>query len=198
MIIKKIKSTGNAKWPKKAIMDTNLKIKIPQQKQWNSFNRSHGCSIAAVAIALQFLGTKKNPDEIYHWCKRNVPGYTGSKLTIYGTMLAINGISNKKKAEWHPIEGDKKSQKKAKKKIRKAVKQGAMVLVEQASPIHTNIIIARRSGGVWIATNGVIKKTTIKRLVKESLKGCAGAKNQVNWYVSGKKEKAAGYVIVWP
>lgn len=196
--IKKVKNTGKPKWPKKVIMDTGLKVKIPQQNRWNSFNRSHGCSIAAVAIAMQLLGIRKNPDDIYNWCKKNIYGYTGSKLTIYGTMLAINGIAGKKKAEWHPIEGTKKSKKAAKENIRKAVRQGAMVMVEQANPIHTNIIIARRTGGVWIATNGVTKKTTIKRMVREALKGCAGAKNQVNWYVSGKKEKAAGYVIVWP
>lgn len=191
MRIKKKANTGDSKWPEKATMDNGLVFRIPQQRSFCDFSKKHGCSLAAVSIALQLFGIDKSPTEVYLWAKRNVPGYTGSKLTIHGCKAAINRMAKKKAAVWHPITGTARNKKAAIRRIRRAVRAGKIVLIETRNPIHTNVIIARRKGGVWNATNGKLVKTTIRKLVGDAYKCGAGQKD--NWW-----PKAGGYVTVSP
>lgn len=197
MKVKKIVTTKNSKYPKRVKMEDGTKIRIPQQKKFNSFCQSHGCSIAAVNIGLQYLGVKRGLNRIYNWCKKNISGYTGSKLTIYGTMLAINGISGTKKAKWYPVTSASVKNPDADiKRIRKALKAGGCVLMEQKNPIHTNVVIATRKGGVYIATNGTVKQTSIKKLMNQALTGEKSESQQQKWFKSSKY--GAGYVIIQP
>lgn len=191
----KSKSTGNKKYPKKAIIangDNNLKIKIPQQTQFGSFCKAHGCSVAAVTVALQLHNILLSPSGVYSLAKSFLSGYTGSKLTIYGTERVINKKCPNK-AVWKPFTGNNKAE--VKENIENAISKGYFVLFEQKNPIHTNIIIGRAAGGKYvIATNGTIKKVTLNYLIKKALKGYKAKSKQRNWWKGS--QYGAGYVIV--
>ena len=189
------KSTGTKKYPKKVIIangDTNIKIKIPQQTQFGSFCRAHGCSVAAVTVALQLHNILLSPSGVYSLAKSFLSGYTGSKLTIYGTERVINKKCPNK-AVWKPFTGNNKPE--VKKDIENAISKGYFVLFEQKSPIHTNIIIGRAAGGKYvIATNGAVKKVTLNYLIKKALRGYKAESKQRNWFRGS--QYGAGYVIV--
>ena len=196
MKIKKTKDTGNKKYPKKVTMSNRIVLRIPQQRQFGAFALAHGCSLAAIDIALQVIGMKKNPDEVYTWCKNHLPGYTGSKVTIMGCKRAINQISGKNQAKYMVITGTKKNRKKAIRKIKECLRQDGIVLVESDNPIHTDVLIAKRKGGVWDATNGTLKKTTIPKMVKGAIKRKTSKARQTNWY-SGR-DGDCGIVLLYP
>lgn len=196
MKIKKTKDTGNKKYPKKVTMSGGLVLRIPQQRQFGAFALAHGCSLAAIDIALQVIGIRKNPDEIYSWCKKHLPGYTGSKVAIMGCKRAINQISGKNKAKHMVITGTKKNRKKAIRKIKECLRQDGIALVESDNPIHTDVLIAKRKGGVWDATNGTLKKTTIPKMVKGAIKRKTSKARQTNWY-SGR-DGDCGIVLLYP
>lgn len=196
MKIKKTKDTGNKKYPKKVTMSGGLVLRIPQQKQFGTFALAHGCSLAAIDISLQVIGVRKDPDEVYSWCKKHLPGYTGSKVTIMGCKRAINRISGKNQAKYMVITGTKKNRKKAIRKIKECLRQDGIVLVESDDPIHTDVLIAKRKGGVWDATNGVLKKTTIPKMVKGAIRRKTSKAKQTNWY-SGR-DGDCGIVLLYP
>lgn len=191
----KSKSTGNKKYPKKAIIangNTNIKLKIPQQTQFGSYCKAHGCSVAAVTVALQLHNILLSPSGVYNLAKSFLSGYTGSKLTIYGTERVINKKCPNK-AVWKPFTGNNKAE--VKENIENAISKGYFVLFEQKNPIHTNIIIGRAAGGKYvIATNGTIKKVTLNYLIKKALKGYKTESKQRNWWKGS--QYGAGYVIV--
>lgn len=196
MRVTKIIKTDNPKYPRIVVLSDGTKLKIPLQYKWNSFCKSHGCSIVGVQIALQRLGINMNPNQVYNWCKAHISGYTGSKLTIYGTMLAINGISKSKAATWYPITGTDKNKEATHKRIKKCIMNGGIVLFEQRNPIHTNVLVGSRKGGLYNATNGVVKKTTIGAMYKVALHGYASESKQRNWFKGSKY--CAGIVCVTP
>ena len=189
-------NTGNKKYPQKAIIangDKSLKIKIPQQTQFGSFCRAHGCSVAAVTVALQLHNILLFPSGVYNLAKSFLSGYTGSKLTIYGTERVINKKCPNK-AVWKPFTGDNKAA--VKENIENAISKGYFVLFEQKSPIHTNIIIGRAANEKYvIATNGKVKKVTLNYLIKKALRGYKSKNKQCNWW-NGRSAAGAGYVIV--
>lgn len=196
-LVLKISKTDNSKYPKKIIVSngtsSGLVIKDPQQKKFNSFCKSHGCSMAAVTVAAQLHGIFKSPSEVWAYAKAHLGGYTGSKLTIYGTAKVINLYAGKAIATWKPITGNNNTE--VVKDIQSAVKKGYFVLVEQKNPIHTNVIVGRAANGkVVIATNGTTKQTTIKKLVSGALHGEKSKDKQRNWFKGSKH--GAGYVIV--
>lgn len=196
MKIKKTKNTGNKKYPKRVTMSNGLVLWIPQQKQFGSFSREHGCSLAAIDIALQVTGIRKNPDKVYAWCKDHLSGYTGSKVAIIGCKRAVNQISGKNHAKYMIITGTKKNRKKAVQKIKDCLKKDGIVLVESDNPIHTDVLIAKRKGGIWNATNGTLKKTTIPKMVKGAIKRKTSKAKQTNWY--NGRDGDCGIVLVYP
>lgn len=196
-LVLKISKTDNPKYPKKIIVSngasSGLTIKDPQQTKFNSFCKSHGCSMAAVTVAAQLHGILKSPSEVWSYAKAHLSGYTGSKLTIYGTAKVINLYAGKTIATWKPITGNNDDE--VVKDIQDAVKKGYFVLMERKNPIHTNVIVGRAANGkVVIATNGTTKETTIKQLVKVALHGAKNKDQQANWWRGSKY--GAGYVIV--
>lgn len=196
-LVLKISKTNNSKYPKKITVSngtsSGLVIKDPQQKKFNNFCKKHGCSVAAVTVALQLHKILKSPSEVWAYAKSHLGGYTGSKLTIYGTAKVINKYLGKTVATWKPNNGKHDSE--IVKDIQKSIKNGDFVLMEQKNPIHTNIIVGRSPNGkIVIATNGTTKETSIKHLVKISLHGTRDKSKQKNWFKGSKY--GAGYVIV--
>ena len=176
-------------------MDNGLVLKIPQQTMFGSFCKSHGCSVAAVSIALQIFGIKMSPYAVYKWCKENLPGNSGSKVAIKGTENAINGILKEhgieRGAYWKAIDG-----KNTVKAIRSCLNDGGIVLIECDKPIHTNCLIATRPGGVWNASNGKFKKTSARKMVKGAVKGSKSRSKQNNWFKNRTGD--SGIVCVYP
>lgn len=200
-IYKNKNKDNNKRYPVRVDYNNGSHILIPDNHEFGSFCKKHGCSMAAVSIALQFLnvkqkdGTAWNPDELYTYAKKHVAGYNGSKLTIYGTKILINKIAGSKKAKWYPITG--RNNKDVKKRIRRALRSGKIVLFEQRDPIHTVVFLGFTPNGdrVRIATYGKVHGAKFNEQInKKALHGCTGVEKQQNWFKG--TSYGAGYTIV--
>lgn len=175
------------------------RILIPQQKQFGTYCRIHGCSVTACSIALQEIGKMQadksvwNPQEIANKAKKEIQGYNGSKLSIWGCKTILNKIAGKEVAFWHSNDG--KHDAAIRSAINAALKAGHVVLYEEKNPIHTVIILELDEKGRWvIATNGKIVRRSQVTETRKGLHGMRGANNQKNWW--NGKAHGAGYVIV--
>lgn len=175
------------------------RILIPQQKEFGSYCRNHGCSVTACSIALQWIGIKQadktvwNPKEIYLYSKEHIGGYNGSKLSIWGCKTVINKIAGHEVAFWHSNDG--KHDARIRENINKALEKGYVVLFEEKNPIHTVIFLGIDSKGKYItATNGYITRRSRIVEIRRGLHGMTGAVNQKNWW--NGKAHGSGYVIV--
>lgn len=175
------------------------RILIPQQKEFGSYCRNHGCSVTACSIALQWIGIKQadktvwNPKEIYLYAKEHIGGYNGSKLSIWGCKTVINKIAGREVAFWHSNDG--KHDARIRENINKALEKGYVVLFEEKNPIHTVIFLGIDSKGKYItATNGYITRRSRIVEIRRGLHGMTGAANQKNWW--NGKAHGSGYVIV--
>lgn len=174
-------------------------IIIPQQKEFGNYCRYHGCSVTACSIALQWIGVRQedksvwNPKEIYEKAKKAVPGYNGSKLSIWGCKTIINKIAGREVAYWHSNDGKRNG--KIREMINKALNEGSVVLFEEKNPIHTVIFLGIDKNGKYItATNGKIVKRSQAVEIRKGLHGLTGAANQSNWWRG--KAHGSGFVIV--
>lgn len=175
------------------------KILIPQQKQFGEYCRNHGCSVTACSIALQFLGIKQedgtvwNPKEVYEYAKKNIPGYNGSKLAIWGCKSVINRIAGREAAFWHSNDGRHDTGIRG--NIDRQLRAGKMILFEEKDPVHTIVILGIDSKGRYIvATNGRVVRKSRAGQIRKALHGLRGAKNQKNWW--GGREHGAGYIVI--
>ena len=174
-------------------------IIIPQQKEFGNYCSYHGCSFTACSIALQWIGVRQedksvwNPKEIYNMAKKAVPGYNGSKLSIWGCKTIINKIAGCEVAFWHSNDGKRNG--KIREMINKALNEGSVVLFEEKNPIHTVIFLGIDKNGKYItATNGKIVKRSQAAEIRKGLHGMTGAANQKNWW--NGKAHGSGFVIV--
>ncbi len=195
----KTEKRNDTRYPYQVILDSGNRILIPQQKNFGSYCRNHGCSVTACSIALQAIGKGQsdgsvwNPNEVYVKAKSLLGGYNGSKLSIWGCKSIINKIAGKETAFWHSNNG--KNDAKVKATIHKALQAGYVVLFEEKNPIHTVIFLGIDSKGRWItATNGKITRRSPTTETKKGLHGMTGAANQKNWW--NGKAHGSGYVIV--
>lgn len=200
-IYKNKNKDNNKKYPVRVDYNNGSHILIPDNHQFGSFCKKHGCSMAAASIALQFLGVKQkdgtawNPDELYTYAKKHVAGYNGSKLTVYGTKILINKIAGGKRAKWYPLTG--RNDKDAKKRIRRALRAGKIVIFEQKNPIHSVVFLGFNEKGdrIRIATYGKVQGGKLnEQVTKKGLNGCTGVEKQQNWFKGAAY--GAGYTIV--
>lgn len=141
--MKKIK-TNSKKYPLKIVI-AGCKITVPKQSEFsNKFLREHGCSIMAEYVALQWLGIHKWPIKLLGWHKKHTKSDIKSKVTLRGITKGIKKIGKKKgTATYHEtVTADR---------IRKAMREGALVIMEQKNPIHSIALIPeRRKNGYTI------------------------------------------------
>ena len=175
------------------------RILIPQQKEFGTYCRYHGCSVTACSIALQWIGVKQcdgtvwNPKEVYTKAKKALPGYNGSKLSIFGCKSIINKIAGKEVAFWYSNNGKRNG--KIREIIKKELDKGNVVLFEEKNPIHTVIFLGIDKNGKYItATNGKVVRRSQKTEVRKGLHGMTGAANQKNWW--NGKAHGSGFVVV--
>lgn len=194
----RITKRNDVRYPYKVEMD-GKKLLIPQQTRFGGFCQKHGCSMAACSIALQFAGVKQedgtvwNPGEIYRYAKKHIPGYTGSKLTIWGCKNVINKIAGREVAFWHSNDGKHNTSIRA--NIDMHLKEGDIILYEEKNPIHTIVILGIDKKGRYIVpTNGRVVRRSRAGEIRKALHGMTGSKNQKNWW-SGR-DHGAGYVVI--
>lgn len=175
------------------------RILIPQQKEFGNYCRFHGCSVTACSIALQWIGVKQedksvwNPKEVYTKAKKVLPGYNGSKLSIWGCKAIINKIAGHEVAYWYSNNGKRNS--KIREIINKALNEGSVVLFEEKNPIHTVIFLGIDHKGKYItATNGHITRRSQAVEIRNGLHGMTGAANQKCWW--NGKAHGSGFVVV--
>lgn len=175
------------------------RLLIPQQREFGTYCKNHGCSVTACSIALQWLGIKQkdksvwNPSEIAAKAKKDINGYNGSKLSIFGCKTIINKIAGKEVAFWHSNDGKHNTH--IRENINKALEEGYVVLFEEKNPTHTVIFLGIDKNGKYItATNGKIVRRSQVTEIRRGLHGLTGAKNQKNWW--NGKAHGSGYVIV--
>ena len=194
----KIEKRADKRYPME-VQTAGKRILIPQQKEFGSYCRSHGCSVTACSIALQWLGVKQengtvwNPREIYQKAKKALDGFNGSKLSIYGCQKIINKIAGEKVAVWYSNNGKRNTR--IREIIDKALNEGSVVLFEEKNPIHTVIFLGIDKNGKYItATNGRIVRRSRAVEIRRGLHGMTGAVNQKPWW-SGKAH-GSGFVVV--
>lgn len=194
----KISQRNDKRYPYKVVMN-DRKILIPQQKQFGEYCRHHGCSVTACSIALQFLCIKQdddtvwNPKEVYQYAKEHIPGYNGSKLSIWGCKSLINKIAGHEVAFWHSNDG--KNNPSIRGNIDKHLRAGHVILFEEKGPVHTVALLGIDSKDRYIvATNGKVVRRSRAGQIRKGLHGFRGAKNQKNWW--GGRDHGAGYVII--
>ena len=175
------------------------KLLIPQQKQFGEYCRNHGCSVTACSIALQFVGVKQrdetvwNPKEVYEYAKEHIPGFNGSKLSIWGCKSVINKIAGKEVAFWHSNNGRHDTSIRG--NIDKQLRNGHIILFEEKDPVHTVVLLGiDKKGRYIVATNGRVVRRSRAGEIRKALYGMTGAKNQKNWW-SGR-DHGAGYVVI--
>lgn len=175
------------------------KLLIPQQKQFGEYCRNHGCSVTACSIALQFVGVKQrdetvwNPKEVYEYAKEHIPGFNGSKLSIWGCKSVINKIAGREVSFWHSNDGRHDTSIRG--KIDKHLRAGHLILFEEKDPVHTVVLLGiDKKGRYIVATNGKVVRRSRSGEIRKALHGFRGAKNQRNWW-SGR-DHGAGYVVV--
>ena len=175
------------------------RILIPQQKEFGNYCRFHGCSVTACSIALQWIGVKQedktvwNPKEVYTKAKKVLPGYNGSKLSIWGCKAIINKIAGHEVAYWYSNNGKRNT--KIREIINKALNEGSVVLFEEKNPIHTVIFLGIDHKGKYItATNGHITRRSQAVEIRKGLHGMTGAANQKCWW--NGKAHGSGFVVV--
>lgn len=195
----KIEKRNDKRYPYQVFLASGRKILIPQQTQFGSFCQKHGCSMAACCIGLQVVGIKQkdgsvwNPKEIYQKAKKEISGYNGSKLTIWGSKSTINKIAGKEVAFWHSNDG--KHNKSIRADIDKHLKDGHIILYEEKNPIHTIAILGiDKKGRYIVATNGKIVRRSRAGEIRKALHGLKGTGNQKNWW--NGREHGAGYVVI--
>lgn len=200
----KTEKRNDDRYPYEVIIDYDSiidgkRLLIPQQKEFGTYTKLHGCSVTACSIALQWIGIDQedktiwNPSEIYNKAKKDVSGYNGSKLSIWGCKEIINKIAGREVAFWHSNDGKHDTNIRA--NIDKQLKKGNIILFEEKDPVHTIVILGIDTKNRYIvATNGRVVRRSKAGEIQKALHGLRGVKNQKNWW--GGREHGAGYVVV--
>ena len=153
----KITKTKDKKYPLIATLSSGTRIKVPKQSNFsNSWLKSHGCSLMAEYLALQYVGIHKYPLHLLRWHKKYDKEDVKAKVTVKGVCKGINNFkpdSAKYFAEptYH--------------KIMDALKRGEAVILEQNNPIHS-VFLVRDDGVDYIINYGTVKRVNVKRIAK--------------------------------
>ena len=117
-------------------------------------------------IALQWLGVKKiggrnlYPIYLLQWHKKHTPDMIAAKLLVKGVAVGINELSDGK-GTYHTTTTEKR--------MRDALNDGNLVIYEQRNPIHT-VILLPDADGIFVASNGIVRKTTVDKMMNKVLK----------------------------
>lgn len=153
-----VNKTGRAKYPCKIKYNDGRKIPVPSQHNFSqAFIRTHGCSLAAMYMALRFVGHKKSMSKCLKYMQNhfNLDGH--AKYSLKQVAQAINQISGNH-ADYYAGA--------SKQRIKDALKSGHMVLFEERDPIHTAVLLydGRK---IKRFSNGKYKNVTLTQQMKK-------------------------------
>lgn len=153
-----IKKQEKNKFPYKIKYGDGRKISVPSQHNFpQAFIRTHGCSLAAMYMALRFVGHKKSMSKCLKYMQNhfNLDGH--AKYSLKQVAQAINQISGNH-ADYYAGA--------SKQRIKDALKSGHMVLFEEKDPIHTAVLLYDGKK-VKRFSNGKYKNVTLIQQMKK-------------------------------
>lgn len=128
-----VAKTGRVKYPCKIKYMDGRKIPVPSQYEFSqAFIRTHGCSLAAMYMALRFLKKKKSMLKCLSYMQNHFDLDGRAKYNLKQLAQAINQITGNH-AEYYAGA--------SKQRIKNALKSGHMVLFEEKDPIHTAVLL---------------------------------------------------------
>ena len=131
---------------------------MPSQHNFpQAFIRTHGCGLAAMYMALRFVGKKKSMSKCLSYMQNhfNLDGHT--KYSLKQVSQAINQISGNH-AEYYSGA--------SKQRIKNALKSGHMVLFEEKDPIHT-VVLLHDGKKIKRFSDGSYKNVTVSQEIKK-------------------------------
>lgn len=157
------------KYPIKVILSDEKQLIIPKQSAFSDeWLKKHGCSLMAEYIALQWIGVEKikigrstvgiYPINLLKWHKLHTKDQVKAKVTVKGVAQAIRKLAKGKgTASYYTTVTATK--------IRKAIDGGHPVIMEQADPIHTIILLPDKDG-TFKASYGKVTKISIDSIAR--------------------------------
>ena len=153
-----VNKTGRAKYPYKIKYADGRKIPVPSQYDFSqAFIRTHGCSLAAMYMALRFLKKKKSMLKCLSYMQNHFDLDGRAKYNLKQVAQAINQLTGNH-AEYYAGA--------SKQRIKNALKSGHMVLFEERDPIHTAVLLydGRK---IKRFSNGKYKNVTLTQQMKK-------------------------------
>lgn len=164
-----VAKTGRVKYPCKIKYMDGRKIPVPSQYDFpQAFIRTHGCSLAAMYMALRFLKKKKSMPKCLNYMQSHFNLDGRAKYNLKQVAHAINQISGNH-AEYYAGA--------SKQRIKNALKSGHMVLFEERDPIHTAVLLYDGDKIIRFSNGGhktvTLNEIMSKRSTDGYYKGCA-------------------------
>ena len=153
----KVTKTKDKKYPIIVTLTNGVRLKVPKQSQFsNSWLRSHGCSLMAEYLALQYLGIHKYPLHLLRWHRKYDKADLKAKVTVKGVCKGINNLKpDMAKYYAEPTYH----------RIMDALKRHEAVILEQKNPIHS-VFLVRDDEVDYIINYGKIKQVNVERIAK--------------------------------
>ena len=153
----KVTKTKDKKYPIIVTLTNGARLKVPKQSNFsNSWLRSHGCSLMAEYLALQYLGIHKYPLHLLRWHRKYDKADLKAKVTVKGVCKGINNLAPDSaiyyaEPTYHRIVA--------------ALHSGRCVILEQKNPIHS-VFIVRDNEKDYIINYGKIKRVNVEKIAK--------------------------------
>ena len=153
----KIVKTGIKQYPLRVTLSDGTVLKVPKQANFNNnWLRTHGCSLMAEYLALQYIGKHVYPLHLLQWHRAYDKEDVRAKVTVKGVAKGINHYKpDHARYDPTPSLGELES----------AMKAGACVVFEQKNPIHS-IFIFREDGKNYMISYGQVKKIDLAKIAK--------------------------------
>ena len=153
--------TGNRKYPLKVTLSDGTVLKVPKQANFsNDWLRSHGCSIMAEYLALQYLHKHIWPITLLRWHRKSDQEDIRIKVTVKGVEKGIN--------HYKPGAASYDRIPKAV-EIRKHLREGHVIILEQKNPIHS-IFLFHDDGKNYMISYGKVTRINVDRIAKTATK----------------------------
>lgn len=155
----RITKTKDKKYPLKVTLSNKTILKVPKQANFdNAWLRSHGCSLMAEYLALQYLCKHVYPLHLLKWHRTRDKEDIKAKVTLRGVT---KGINHYRKGRATYVQTPTVN------KARLALASGACLILEHRNPIHS-VFIVRDNGVDYIISYGKVKKVNLTRTIAKA------------------------------
>lgn len=157
----KITKTKDRKYPLKVTLSNGTVLKVPKQANFdNNWLRSHGCSLMAEYLALQYLGKHIYPLHLLQWHRKNDKEDIKAKVTLKGVT---KGINHYRKGHARYVATPTVAVAKI------TLAGGGCLILEHRNPIHS-VFIFRDNGVDYIISYGKVSKVNINSTIAKASK----------------------------